>query len=968
MNPKPTIVITGDREACGSVTLTASGGSGSNPYKWSGGQNPDDSINTFISNGTYTVTVKNSFGCTDTKSENVKVNPNPTVTIDGESEICDETIAEWVAKGSGGTPTFTYDWNNKSTGDIITLTDRGTYTVTITDVKGCKGTESKSLTVKPLPNSNITVTEKSGNSNEDKTTCSGDEVTLTAPNGYQKYVWSGNLGTQRELIVNPQNNTTYTVTVTDVNNCSSNSSVTITVNPLPNATMTLDSEVCQNGEAFVTLQVSVGTAPYKFSLNNNNNIRNYESTNPTLKIGVDTRVHGLKYYELKQVTDANNCSRSISNQNKSIRVLENPQAVIDTISTTTAYYFPTQAKINFHLDGASQSKNGSGEIKKYEWYFDPCLYKDDTPLCQSKDAELKYIQAKDNGFYTFNLTVTDDKNCSNDTSMRHYFGNFSDCKINVEENSFCTSEKDSIILTLNVNTTGTTSGGRIDNITYEITSDTTEASIFVDSDFRKPILTVYNIKEEKTIEIVAYIKENASGGCDGLVPTEPIYIKVSPVAYIEGKGSFLPDPTDDIKINKDFCVNENETNRFVIQNIFPTTNVNLYYSIIRDTSVIDSGFISPIDSKYTITLPSKEVGEFKIRLDRIQRTDGQKCSTVLDSSLIYSYTVTECRQPKVQIHRLQDGIDGDAFCLNQYDIGFELKDKPKSEYRGITTNSKKYTWEILDSIGNLMAQSDSDINKPKDESTQRVFIIIDSTVLVHLHLDLFKTPGNYKLRGILTNQYSNNFNISDSITTNFTIRTTGRSPDLRSIRWWPGNMLTVDNNPNEEESLCFQWGVYKDSVFTDLGSNATNRYFILSDTVKLDTFGLPVDGSIYYVKLFRKEADCVFDCYTRIFYSKPFELPTRAVKEKENIEIQYRLIPNPNQGKFSILFTQGFDQVRDISISDLLGRRIHNVSWTHSAQGLLEVEMPDGQPGIYIIQVLDQDYESYPKKMVIGNY
>ncbi len=71
--PNPvTPLINGTPNGCGIVTLMASGGSS---YLWSGGNTPNQALNSFTTTGTYTVTVTNSSGCTNTASVAVTVTP-----------------------------------------------------------------------------------------------------------------------------------------------------------------------------------------------------------------------------------------------------------------------------------------------------------------------------------------------------------------------------------------------------------------------------------------------------------------------------------------------------------------------------------------------------------------------------------------------------------------------------------------------------------------------------------------------------------------------------------------------------------------------------------------------------------------------------------------------------------------------------------------------------------------------------
>jgi hypothetical protein len=119
-----------------SVLLGASGGG---TYAWSNGGNLA-SINVKTS-GTYTVTVTNSAGCTATASRTVTVNPNPVVTATATASGTGSTGTA-TASATGGTAPYTYAWTGARTGASLTGLATGTYTVTATDVNGCKSTRS----------------------------------------------------------------------------------------------------------------------------------------------------------------------------------------------------------------------------------------------------------------------------------------------------------------------------------------------------------------------------------------------------------------------------------------------------------------------------------------------------------------------------------------------------------------------------------------------------------------------------------------------------------------------------------------------------------------------------------------------------------------------------------------------------------------------------------------------------------
>src|SRR5205823_7227209 len=135
-----------------------------------------------------------------------------------------------------------------------------TYSVTVT-VNSC--TSAAGLTkvvVNPAP---TTPTISAGGPT---TFCQGSNVTLTSSDA-TSYHWSTG-ETTKSITVNAAGS--YTVTVTDANNCTSAASAatTVTVNPLPTATITAGGPTtfCQGGS--VTLTSSDGSS-YHWSTGEN---------------------------------------------------------------------------------------------------------------------------------------------------------------------------------------------------------------------------------------------------------------------------------------------------------------------------------------------------------------------------------------------------------------------------------------------------------------------------------------------------------------------------------------------------------------------------------------------------------------------------------------------------------------------------------------------------------------------------
>src|SRR5260221_518755 len=128
------------------LTATPSGGTGASTFLWSPGGATTSTISTSTA-GTYSVTVTDTKGCTGSGTGTLTVDPNPTVSVNSPT-VCSSTLpATLAATPSGGTGAVTYDWSTGATTSTISTSTAGTYSVTVTDTKGCTGSGSGTLTV-----------------------------------------------------------------------------------------------------------------------------------------------------------------------------------------------------------------------------------------------------------------------------------------------------------------------------------------------------------------------------------------------------------------------------------------------------------------------------------------------------------------------------------------------------------------------------------------------------------------------------------------------------------------------------------------------------------------------------------------------------------------------------------------------------------------------------------------------------
>ncbi|MFN5400842.1 MAG: T9SS type A sorting domain-containing protein, partial [Bacteroidota bacterium] len=133
---------------------TASGGTPGYTYQWSGPNGYTAGNVSTISNlcpGSYKVTVTDSKGCKRIVSGTVTQNPqiviNQTITPITCQNLCNGIINSTV---TGGLAPYVYAWNNSLTTKNISNLCFGTYSVTVTDAKGCKAIKSVTL-LNPAP-------------------------------------------------------------------------------------------------------------------------------------------------------------------------------------------------------------------------------------------------------------------------------------------------------------------------------------------------------------------------------------------------------------------------------------------------------------------------------------------------------------------------------------------------------------------------------------------------------------------------------------------------------------------------------------------------------------------------------------------------------------------------------------------------------------------------------------------------
>ena len=156
VNPLPTVTLSPTNITCNGAKdgkILATGNVGTPLYTFSinGGAftTPAAASNTFTGldpNTTYTITVKDSKGCIATSSATLTQPAVLAVTTTKVDPKCEKSDGSINLSVTGGTTPYTYLWSDGSTTEDLTAKAEGTYSVTVTDQKGCKATTTVALT------------------------------------------------------------------------------------------------------------------------------------------------------------------------------------------------------------------------------------------------------------------------------------------------------------------------------------------------------------------------------------------------------------------------------------------------------------------------------------------------------------------------------------------------------------------------------------------------------------------------------------------------------------------------------------------------------------------------------------------------------------------------------------------------------------------------------------------------------
>jgi gliding motility-associated-like protein len=227
-------------ETCGQSNGTATVnvmGSGNYTYEWNSTPPQYTQTATNLPANTYTVTVTDGI-CTATADVPIINLAGPSALITNiTNTTCGYSNGSVIASGSGGFPTYTYEWNStppQYTANMINV-PAGTYIVTVTDTQGCQATNSVTLTDTPGPS--ITFA-----SNNETCDMSNGTATVSVIGGQTPYTYQWQDNQTNPTAINlPQGN--YSVVVTDDNGCTVSGSVNVNETNGPTASFSASPKI-----------------------------------------------------------------------------------------------------------------------------------------------------------------------------------------------------------------------------------------------------------------------------------------------------------------------------------------------------------------------------------------------------------------------------------------------------------------------------------------------------------------------------------------------------------------------------------------------------------------------------------------------------------------------------------------------------------------------------------------------------
>ncbi|MDR9397548.1 T9SS type A sorting domain-containing protein [Salibacter sp.] len=223
-------------------------------YQWSNGS--FSSTPSFVSEGSYNVSVTGLNGCENSQSYQIDNYLAPSPILPADTFICEGDHLEIVPDSSF----ISYEWVElESFKSKEVISDSGNYTLNVQDTNGCDYSDEINIDEIPLPQPAVP---------EKVTGCEGDSLIINADNGSSEpmtYMWGNGAISADIQVTNPG---VYYVTVENNDGCASFDSVHVELKPLPSIDLPDTAWMCNGSPELVSVD---GIASTFYSWNSGEN-------------------------------------------------------------------------------------------------------------------------------------------------------------------------------------------------------------------------------------------------------------------------------------------------------------------------------------------------------------------------------------------------------------------------------------------------------------------------------------------------------------------------------------------------------------------------------------------------------------------------------------------------------------------------------------------------------------------------
>jgi hypothetical protein len=320
----------------GTADIRAGAANGQLPftYTWSGGSSlgfptDQDTVSAATAGG-YGITATDAGGCSITGTITVTEPSQLVVDADSTDVLCfSENTGTVSVNISGGTPGYSFIWNNTATTVTVNNLVAGIYTITVTDNNACTATSTTTIN---QPASAVSVTVAGI---DDLCASGGGSASAVGSGGTPIYIFEWSSGPLTSNITGLATGT-YTVTITDENGCEATASTSITApSALTASAVTTADVLCNAGNnGAIDLTVGGATAPYSFSWSNG-------ATTEDLT-GLTAGTYTVT------VSDANLCTRIVS-----ATVTEPSAITLTTVVTNSSCFGSDNGSVDLTVSGGT---------------------------------------------------------------------------------------------------------------------------------------------------------------------------------------------------------------------------------------------------------------------------------------------------------------------------------------------------------------------------------------------------------------------------------------------------------------------------------------------------------------------------------------------------------------------------------------------------------------------------------------